>query len=152
MKNSSGKGQRNYLIVSNDGQSRGLMSLAYFKKRVSELNLSERVKVSLAGLVVNKGLKQDSQALQVLKKRNIPLSGFSVQAVNDQLLGKADTLVAVSEEDYNYLRNTYSAVPSKVRILKVSPLIDGKEETYEKAFDKITAGLDQEFKSLAGKN
>lgn len=72
MKNSSGKGQRNYLIVSNDGQARGLMSFAYFKKRLAELKLSDRVKVSLAGLVVNKGLKQDSQALQVLKKRNIP--------------------------------------------------------------------------------
>jgi len=103
-------------------------------------------------LVVNKGLKQDSGALKVLKKRNIPVSGFRVQPVTDRLLGQADAVVALSEEDHNYLRNTYTTVPPKVRILKVSTIIDGKEETYEKAFAKITEGLEQEFKSLLGKN
>ncbi len=142
----------NYLIVSNDGQARGLMSFAYFKKRLNELKLVGRVKVELAGLVVNKGLKQDSGALKVLKKRNIPVSGFRVQPVTDRLLGQADAVVALSEEDHNYLRNTYTTVPPKVRILKVSTIIDGKEETYEKAFAKITEGLEQEFKSLLGKN
>ncbi len=146
------KEQKNYLIVSNDGQARGLMSFAYFKKRLNELKLVGRVKVELAGLVVNKGLKQDSGALKVLKKRNIPVSDFQVQPVTDQLLGQADAVVAVSEEDHNYLRNTYPTVPPKVRILKVSTIIDGKEETYEKAFAKITEGLEQEFQNLLGKN
>ncbi len=143
----------NYLIVSNDGQSRGLMTYAYFKKRLNELKLGGRVNVQLAGLMVSKGIKQDGGAIKVLKKRNIPVSGDSrVQAVNDELLGKADVLVAVSEEGYHYLRNTYTAVPSKVRVLKVSTIIDGQGETYEKAFEKIMEGLEQEFQSLLAKN
>ncbi|OGW69094.1 MAG: hypothetical protein A2036_03710 [Omnitrophica bacterium GWA2_50_21] len=142
---------KNYLIVSNDGHARGLMTFAYFKKRLSELKLAGRVNVQLAGLMVFQGLKQDSGALKVLKKRNIPVTDFRVQAVNEELLGKADALVAVSEENHHYLRNTYAALPSEVRVLKVSSIIDGKEETYEKAFEKITEGLEQEFQSLLSK-
>ena len=142
---------KNYLIVSNDGQARGLMTYAYFKKRLTELKLAGSVNVQLAGLMVSKGIKQDGQALKVLKKRNIPLTDFKVQNVSDEVLGKADALVAVSEEDYHYLCNTYSAVPSAARVLKVSTVIDGQEETYEKAFEKITEGLEQELKSLLAK-
>lgn len=143
---------KNYLIVSNDGQSRGLMTFAYFKKRLNELKLAGRVNVQLAGLMVTKGIRQDSGALSVLKKRNIPVVDFRAQAVNDDLLGRADALVAVSEVNHHYLRNTYSAVPSQVRVLAVPTVIDGKEETYEKAFEKITEGLEQELQSLLAKN
>ena len=143
---------KNYLIVSNDGQARGLMTFAYFKKRLNELKLAGRVNVQLAGLMVTKGINQDSGALNVLKKRNIPVADFRAQAVSDDLLGQADTLVAVSEVNHHYLRNTYAAVPSEVRVLKVPSVIDGKEESYEKAFDKITEGLERELQSLIAKN
>ncbi len=141
-------GKKNYLIVSNDGYTRGLMTFAYFKKRLSELGFSNRVHVQTAGLVVSKGLTPDPLAVKILKKKEIPLNGFQVEPVSEDLLKKADVVIALSRENHNYLRNTYHATPPKVRILNVPVLIAKKEENYENAFQKIEESLDQELQSL----
>ena len=144
----SSKGSKKYLIVSNDGYARGYMTYNYFKKRLSDLGLSGKVKVEVAGLIPSKGLEPASLAVRTLKNHQIPQNGFKVQTLSDQYLKSADVIIALSQENYNYLKHSYKNIPSKVRILMVSPIIVNHEELYDRALAKIQEGLEQELQSL----
>lgn len=138
----------NYLIVSNDGLSRGFMSFAYFNKRLKKLKLLNRLKVRVTGIIKSKGVPPDPMAVKTLKKEDIPLNSFQLEPLSEDLLRKVDVMITLSRENYNYLRNTYPSLPPKVRILNVPVILAKKEDSYVKAFRKIAAGLDQEFLSL----
>ncbi len=145
--------RKNCLILSNDGMARGLFSFAYFRKRLNELKLSNRVSVTLAGLIASKGVRPDVLAVKTLKKCGLSVNGFKVQQVDEALLKRMDFVIALSRENYNYLKNTYHTIPSRIRILGVSPILpSSKEADYEKAFAEIRQGLERELESLEQKN
>ena len=144
--------KKNYLILSNDGFARGLMSFAYFKKRLNELKLSDRVNVQVSGLITSKGLRPELMALKTLRKKGLSINGFGVRSLSEELLGKTDVVIALSQENHNYLKNSYRTTPLKIRILEVPVILGNTEDAYEKTFAKIKDGLEQELQSLQQKS
>lgn len=141
-----------YLIVSNDGLARGLMSHAYFKKRLRDARLSKKVGIVLSGLMVSRGTRPDEIAKKILKEKGVPLNGFIVEPVTAGLLAKADVVLTLSKEDSNYVRNTYGNVPARFRTLDVPVILGASAENYERAWAKIHAGIDEEIRRLASKS
>lgn len=137
-----------YLILSNDGWARGLMSFACLRKRLAELKLGNRVRVDASGIIVTKGMKPDPSALKVLRKRGFTANGYKVQPLTEDLLKKSDVMIALSHEDFNYAKNVFTVLPRKVRILNVPVILGKKEEGYDAALAKIEEGLEEELRSL----
>lgn len=147
------KTRKTYLIVSNDGCARGVMTFAYFRKRLAGMKVSDRIRLQLSGLMTSKGLTPDPMALATLKKKGLEARSIRIEPLHEELLIKADVLVALSREDYHYVKNSFRSLPSQVRILQVPPIIQSQnEEAYEKTSSKIEKGIDQVLESWSGGN
>ncbi|MBI4549920.1 MAG: hypothetical protein HY714_03235 [Candidatus Omnitrophica bacterium] len=130
---------KSILIVSNDGLARGLMTYAALKKKLAK----SAARLKVAGLLVNKGTRPDPLALKALKAKGLAAAGFRVQPVSRDLLDEADTLIALSPENYNYLNHTYGKLPARSRVLNVPAIIVRKLENYQKSLDQIGRSLDE---------
>lgn len=133
---------KNILIVSNDGLARGLMTYASLKKKLAGRQ-KNGAHLKVAGLLVSKGTRPDPLALRALKAKGLSAQGFRVSPVSEKLLKEADTVIALSPENYNYLKHTYGDFTAPARVLNVPPIIDRKPEKYEKSLDKIGRSLDE---------
>ncbi|HNV86302.1 MAG TPA: hypothetical protein PKL97_04990 [Candidatus Omnitrophota bacterium] len=124
------------LIVSNDGCGRGLLAYVILRKRLPD------VKFKLAGLVVPAGQALDPYAVSALRKQGLSAGAVRSVQVSDELLRKADFVVALSVENENYLRNTYEAFSAeKTMNLNIPTVIERSESAYEKTFGGINEAV-----------
>jgi protein-tyrosine-phosphatase len=133
---------KNILIVSNDGLARGVMTYAALKKKLGGRQ-KNAANLKVAGLLVSRGTRPDPLALKALKAKGLSAQGFRVSPMNQKLLKEADTVIALSPENYNYLRHTYGPLTAPSRVLNVPPIIDRKPEKYEKCLDRIGRSLNE---------
>lgn len=145
------KACKKYLIVSNDGCARGLMAMRIMKKRIQEAGLAKKVELGLSGLLVAAGQAPDPLALAVLQNKGCPASASKPQQVNDEILSESDAVIALSIEDFNYLKNTYKALPQEVTVLDIPAVVERREAAFDVAYGKIERAIDWTVSGLGDK-
>lgn len=124
------------------------MTYACFQKSLRELKLTGKARLQASGIIVSKGLKPDPLALKVLRKKGITVNGYRIQPLSEVMLKKASVMIALSPEDFNYVKNAYKVMPPKVRILNIPVILGKRDESYETALARIQEGLEEELRSL----
>jgi len=108
------------------------MAYVILKERLKD------VKFKLSGLVTPAGQVADPYAVSALRKRGFSAGTVRVEEVNEDLLRKADFVIALSLENENYLKNTYGNFSAEKTVtLDIPTVIERSEAAYAKAFDAI---------------
>lgn len=129
--------KNHYVIVSNDGYARGYMAYAALKGKAPS------AQISVSGLITEGTQKPDSASVRVVKAQKLSVDGFAIKTLSNELLKSASNVLALSQENANYLRNTYTFDYSRMRVLDVAVLTYDENQNYENALKKIESKLQE---------
>lgn len=137
--------KKKILILSNDGACRGAMVFACLKNRLEDSASPKGLMIESGGVMSHLRIPLDGKAASLLKRKGLELDGYRPVSLSEDLLRKADLILACSVENRNYLLNLFPDCRVPIRILGIAPVIDDREESYESCFQEIQRRLDDEI-------
>ena len=105
------------LFVCTGNTCRSPMAEALFKDLAKKKGISS-VKAVSAGLAAIAGDKATPQAIEVMKRRGIDLSGHRARNVDASLIGEADLILTMTHRHKSVLSSMYPQAASKIHVLR----------------------------------
>jgi protein-tyrosine-phosphatase len=108
------------LFVCTGNSCRSPMAEGILKKMLAE-NKLDNFEVGSAGTSSLDGVPPSWFAIEVAKAQNVDLTRHSSHQLNQQILGKADLILAMSNEHLEYIRRMNEKALEKTYLLKIFP-------------------------------
>lgn len=132
------------------------MAEALFKEVIASKGLAEKVAVGSAGIAAFPGLKATPQAQQVMLERGLDISQHISQPLTQEILEKADLVLAMTNSHLWAIKSEHNDHSSKVFLLKNyatkgrenGDIIDPFGSSVEN-YHKVATELEKYIKSLA---
>lgn len=105
------------LFVCTGNTCRSPMAEALFKDLAKKKGISS-VKAISAGLAAVEGDKATPQAIEVMKRRGIDLSGHRARNVDASLIEEADLILTMTRRHKSILSSMYPEAVSKTHVLR----------------------------------
>lgn len=105
------------LFVCTGNTCRSPMAEALFNHLAGKMGL-DGVRAVSAGLAAIQGDRATFQAIEVMKRRGIDLSGHRARSVDASLIEEADLILTMTDRHRSILSGMYPGAASKIHVLK----------------------------------
>ncbi len=131
--------EKKILIVCTGNTCRSPMAEGILEKMAEERGLL--LDVFSAGTAANEGDEAAEQAVEVLKEKEIDLSGHQAKPLNEEMIKEADLILVMTERHREAVRLLIPQAEEKIRLLHMEDPFGQTVKVYRRCAEKLEKDL-----------
>lgn len=134
----SGKFPRKKILIVCTGNScRSPMAEGWLKEELRSQNLAQQIEVSSCGVGARAGMTATSEAVYVMKNREVDISAHRSKPCSREDVMNADLILAMGQQHYVFITGMVPQAKEKIRVLNVLDPIGMSMGVYEDVMNVI---------------
>ena len=131
--------EKKILIVCTGNTCRSPMAEGILEKMAEERGLL--LEVFSAGTAAKEGDEAAEQAVEVLKEKEIDLSGHQAKPLNEEMIKEADLILVMTERHREAVRLLIPQAEEKIRLLNMEDPFGQTVKVYRRCAEKLEKDL-----------
>ena len=140
--------RKRILFVCTGNSCRTPMAVGLFQKELKRRRLEREIEVTSCGILARDGGPATSEAIYVMKNREIDISGHRTRSCRREDVLEADLIVAMSQDHYDFLVGLVPGVKEKIKVLNITDPIGMGIPAYEEVVKTLEEKLKNEWESI----
>ena len=140
--------RKKILIVCTGNSCRSPIAAGLLREELKRKQLDHEIEISTAGILARDGGSATSEAILVMKNREIDISTHRTRACRREEVLEADLVLAMSQEHSDFLTGLVTGIKAKIKVLEVKDPIGLGIPVYEEVVQDLEKKLKSEWEEI----
>ena len=140
--------RKKILIVCTGNSCRSPIAAGLLGAELKRRHLDREIEIQTAGILARDGVSATSEAILVMKNREIDISTHRTRACRREDVLEADLILAMSQEHYDFLTGLVAGVKGKIKVLEVKDPIGLGIPVYEEVVQDLEKKLKEGWEEI----
>ena len=125
------------------------MGAAWLARELRNKGLADQIEVASCGIGTRGGMAASSEAIIVMKNREVDISSHRSRACTRRDVWDADLIFAMSEEHCNFIAGMVPEAKEKIQVLNIPDPIGMGMYIYEEVIEALERKLKEKWNDIA---
>lgn len=140
--------RKKILVVCTGNSCRSPIAAGLLREELKRRKLDREIEISAVGILARDGGSATSEAILVMKNREIDISRHRTRACRREDVLEADLILAMSQEHSDFLTGLVTGVKEKIKVLEVKDPIGLGIPVYEEVVQDLERKLKREWEEI----
>lgn len=140
--------RKKILVVCTGNSCRSPIAAGLLRKELKRHRLEREIEVTTAGILARDGGMATSEAVLVMKNREIDISDHRTRACRREEVLEADLILVMSQEHSDFLTGLVTGVKDKIKVLYIKDPIGLGIPVYEEVVQELEEKLKNEWEEI----
>ena len=140
--------RKKILVVCTGNSCRSPMAAGLLRTELKHRRLDHEIEVSTCGILARDGASATTEAIYVMKNREIDISDHRTRSCRREDILDSDLILAMSRDHYDFLVGLVPEVQRKIKVFEITDPIGLGMSVYEEVVKKLEEKIKSEWQEI----